>query len=286
MDESNYNLGTRPAIGEAYSAGIAYVIIPSDIGREKYIRECYRTSTVSICSEHNGVNHRVPVDLFTLNFIKFPKAVSEIGSAVTFKTDPVHKSPIIDGIYFKADEISNLKEHQFRFRRELNNKFVEIIGSPDGNYLGLNVKADTGGEVYIKVNSEDKSGKLSVDIAGDVNLSTSGNTNITQQGSLNLTTVNKDDEQDFSALIQDSDSHEFFDKEHIVNTGKLNINYGEEPFILGSKWKKFMDDFIDQVGNSTVTTAIGQMPLLNKAQILEFKEKTKELLSKVGFIDK
>ncbi len=47
-----------------------------------------------------------------------------------------------------------------------------------------------------------------------------------------------------------------------------------------------MKSFIAEVGRSTVTTDIGQMPLLNAEQINSYQDQVDELLSTVGFIDK
>src|SRR5437870_5080190 len=110
---NDYNLGTKLQDGEYYSAGLAYIVIPSDVDREKFITECYKTSTVSIFSEHNGFCNRVPIDTFSLNFINFPDKVDEMGSAVSYLLDPVHSRPIIVGIYNTKDEISGLKENKF-----------------------------------------------------------------------------------------------------------------------------------------------------------------------------
>lgn len=287
MDENkDYNLGTKPADGSAYSAGIAYVMIPVDVDRARYIAECYRTSSVSIFSEHNGFTNRVPIDTYSLNFITFPDDVKKFGSAVVFNIDPVSKRPVIIGILNKSDEISGLRENQFRFKRELNGKFVEIFGSPDGANIGLSVSTDRGGQVLINVNSEDQSGKLEVNIAGAVNINASQDTTIKQHGKLTLVTIDKSDDNQFAVVEQTSTRHTFFDDEHDINTKKLSINDGKEPFILGKQWAQFMKDLIKEIGNSTVTTMLGQMPLLNADQILEYQNKVDKLLSTIAFIDK
>ncbi|MBC7948985.1 MAG: hypothetical protein H7Y42_13960 [Chitinophagaceae bacterium] len=286
MRDASYNLGVNPIHAKVWSAGIAFVIIPSDVDRAEYIAECFRTSTVSIFSEHNGYSNRVQIDLFSLNFVNFPTETNEFGSAVAFTIEPVSKRPFITGIFFKDDQISQLKEHQFRFRRELDGNIVELMGSPQDGFLGFNVKAVNGGEVAISVESDDDSGKLNVTIDGDINLQALGNTTIKQFNKLSIVTVDRDNENELSIFEQNSTQHEFFDKEHKVNTQKFSINNGQEPLILGKVWKKFMDDCIDEIGKSTVLTPLGQMPLLNKAQIIAFKEKTSSMLSEIGFINK
>jgi hypothetical protein len=56
--------------------------------------------------------------------------------------------------------------------------------------------------------------------------------------------------------------------------------------MLGTKTAIFLKDAIEEIGNSTITTMLGQMPLLNSAKILSLQKRVDELLSEVGFINK
>ena len=286
MEENNYNLGTRPAEGEMYSAGIAYVILPSDVDRDKYVRNCYKTSTVSIYSEHNGFTNRVPVDKLVLGFIEFPTELNKFGSAVSFILEPLHKKPIIVGLYHTNDELSDIEEHQFSFKRSFNGNTVEITGAPDGRYISLNVGAEKAGEISLNVKSIDKSGKVSIDVDGDLNVIAANNIQLRSNNNFKLITQDTAQEGQLSVLEQTPEGHEFFDDEHKVNTNLFSINNGKENFILGQTFKKLFDEFIDELSKITTTTSLGQMPILNKLQVLKFKERTATILSKVGFIDK
>lgn len=283
---SNYNLGTRPNEAEMHAAGIAYIVIPADVDRARYIKECYRTATVSIYTPHNGWSNRVSIDKHSLNFIKFPERVNEFGSAVLFQVEAIDKRPIITGIYFTQDEICDLVENQFKFKRVLGNNIVEITGSPEGKYLSLNVIAETDGEIALKVKSNDNSAKVTIDVDGEVEITASTETNIKQFKRFEVSTVDPENAENFAAFEQTNDTHIFVDKRHSVHTEKLAINDGTEPFILGQTFKTLFDEFIDELGRITTTTALGQMPILNKAQVTAFKKRTDTILSKVGFIDK
>jgi hypothetical protein len=288
MDELNYNLGVRPDASEMYQAGIAYVVIPSDVDRSVYIRECFKTSTVSIYSEFNGYTNRVPVDIFTLNFIDFPELQNQFGSALSFVIDAIHKKPVIVGIYNKQDELCDLKEHQFKFKRHLGGNVVEIVGSPDGRYMGINVMADEGGEIFLNVKSADSSGRVNINVDGDCNLTALNNTSIKQFGTLSLITANRNDQSEATVEEHTSTSRTVFTKEEEINAEKFSINNGEENFVLGQLFKKFIGELIKEVANATVTTSMGQMPLINKVKILEYAkdEKIDEFLSKIAFLDK
>jgi hypothetical protein len=83
----------------------------------------------------------------------------------------------------------------------------------------------------------------------------------------------------FRLRINDKDNYCLIDS---LDDGE--ILFGDEkvsePLILGNSWKDFMDSFIEEIGKSTVSTGIGQMPLLNAANILKFKLQLEKLLSK------
>jgi hypothetical protein len=287
MEETNYNLGVRPDTAEMFNAGIAYVVIPSDVDRSVYIRECFKTSTVSIFSEFNGLSNRVPVDLFTLNFIEFPELQNQFGSALSFIIDGVHKKPIITGLYRKQDELCDIKEHQFKFKREFKGNVVEIVGSPDGKYLGINVSSDKGGEVFLNVRSKDASGKININVDGDCNVTALNNTTLKQFGTLSLLTVNRDNTDEATIEEHTSTSRTIFTKEMENNVDKFSINNGDQPFVLGQLFKKYLKDMIQEIANATVTTQLGEMPLLNKAKIMEYvkDEKINDFLSKIAFLD-
>jgi hypothetical protein len=288
MFENNYNLGVRPDVGEMCSAGIAYVVIPTDVDRDRYIGECYKTSTVSIYSEFNGYTNRVPIDAFTLNFIEFPKKVNELGTAVSFLLDPIHKRPIIVGKHHKQDELSDLKENQFKFKRELNGNVVELVGSPDGKYLGINVSTDKAGEVFINVKSTDESGKVNINVDGECNITALTDTILKQYGKLKFITVNREDDDEYTVEEHTSIGRTVFSEEEKINTNSFTINDGKENFVLGQLFKQFLKDFINEVSGSSVMTPQGQFPLVNSQAIAAYAEDEKidDFLSKIGFIDK
>lgn len=285
MDENTYNLGTRPAEGEAYSAGIAYITIPSDVDRDVYIANCYRTSTVSIYSEHNGFTARAIIGKIGIGFIEFPLLTGKFGSPVSFVIEPIHNQPMIIEVFSNQENITDLKEHQFKFKRQFEGNSVEITGSPIDKFIGINVSAKEGGAIFLNVESNTKDAKLGINVKGDIEAIASGNTSIIQHGSLELKTYHNEELGRFSSIQQTSDSNTLTSETTSINTNTLSINDGSEPFILGNKLAAFMKSMIEEIGNSTVTTMLGQMPLLNAAKILELQNKVDPFLSDTAFLD-
>ncbi len=138
----------------------------------------------------------------------------------------------------------------------------------------------------MNVSSNNNAGKIQLNVAGDVELNATNNTVIKQNNSLIIQTSNPINEDNYSSFEQTKNENNFKDKQHNIDTGLFNINDGNENFILGQTFKQLFDNFIDTVSKTTVSTVMGQMPILNAEQVAEFKNETKNILSQVGFIDK
>jgi len=54
---------------------------------------------------------------------------------------------------------------------------------------------------------------------------------------------------------------------------------GEEPMVLGSKLETLLNNLIEEISSSTVSTSLGQMPLLNATSIAKLKKDVKGILS-------
>lgn len=265
--------------GYKYSSGIGYITLPTDLDRDTYIRDCYKNFHVSLKTEDGGFLNRVPISPEVLNFCEFPSTTTEIGTCVIFVTDEMLQEYFIVARFANRNEIGDNKEGAFKIRRKIGSQFVEISGSAKEKHLNLIVDGDTdGGEININVLNNNKNGAVNVNIAGDLKLLASGQVSLYQEGTFKVETA--DNKSDNSATFDQTSTENHFQNQKIV------INKGDEPFVLGNKLKDMFDAFIEEVGNITVTTAMGQMPILNKIQILAYKQRTKEFLSQVGYIDK
>ena len=121
-------LGQTSVAGFQWSAGIAYITIPTDIDRDVFIAESYKNGRVSMRMEDGCFFNQVPIDIDVLNFITFPSQAKEFGTAVVFVLEPTHNQPIIVARLPKNDTVGNLKENQFRISRKLGKKIIELSG--------------------------------------------------------------------------------------------------------------------------------------------------------------
>lgn len=275
-----YTLGRTPVLDYKYSVGIAYVALPTDLTRERYIKDCYQNYTVSVWAEDGSFMNRVPITPEVLSFIEFPENYNNLGSPVVYVTEESQSQPIIIGRFPSLKNIGDMREAEFKIGRSYKDAHVEIMGSPKSNCLSLNVNSgDAAGSIFINLVGR-KPGKLQVSTVGDVEFTTSEGTTFTQQQQFKTVT------KDRSAKDESNDAtFEQLPGQHNFKNRKFIINNGNEPFVLGKLLKTFLSDLIDEISKSTVSTAIGQQPLLNAAQIAAFKKRTDEFLSIVAYIN-
>lgn len=276
----SYTLGRTPVDDYKYSAGIAYVAIPTDVDRAAYIRDCYRNYTVSVWAEDGSFMNRLPITPEVLNFIVFPEKIDELGSPVVYVTEESQSQPIIIGRFPSLNEIGDINEGEFKLGRNYNEAHVEIQGSSRNSCLSLNVGAGVeGGRMLFNITGK-QPGKFEVTTIGDNEFIASENTTFSQQGTFKSATVDRSADDDSNdAIFEQSPG------EHRFKNNKFIINNGDQPFVLGKHLKTFLSDLIDELSKCTVSTAIGQQPLLNAAQIAAFKQRTDEFLSIVAYIN-
>lgn len=223
---------------------IGYIIIPQDINRDLFIQQCLSKNKVSFVDQNNNYYQNVDITEQALSKIKFPKNSDSIGSTVLVSFLPVFNLPIITGTFANDNEFSFKKENTKTFLLAKENSSVSVSTDASG---ALSISIDgSQSELDIKINSKNKNSKFNLYIDGQINLFATDKTNL--------------------------------------ETVEFILNKGEEPMVLGQILKDFLDKFIDTVSNATVTTGIGQMPLLNKAKIIALKKETGKILSKIGFL--
>lgn len=280
MNEQINTVGMSLPVDEKYSSGIAYIAIPADFPRADYIADCYRNFRVSIHSDQDGFMNRVMISKEDLNAIEFPDDYKQLGSPVLYVTTPTNNQPYIVKVYAKDKELGDNYENQFKIGRKYNDSFVEVSGNPKAGFLSIALNSDNDqAQINISLNNKNYNGKLNIQVLGDLNIETTNNVNFNQNESFYSRTFDPDNEDTQTELIQEKESIN-------LKTPKFYINSGAENFILGQKFKQFLTDLLTEISKATTTTAIGQMPLLNAAQIQSYTQKIDDFLSTVGYIDK
>ena len=172
-----------PTLRKSINTG--YIIVPTNVDRDKFIALCLRTERFSILVENGGgFLHKCYITKAALRDVEFPAVNQLLGSAVTFFTEPYAGKAIITGVVSKNDDPSINKESTIVFKKTKN-----------GNYALLSV--DGNGQVTIDVIGTAKAGKLNINVRNDdysaeVNLHVKGNINIYTEGNIDINTVGGD----------------------------------------------------------------------------------------------
>lgn len=269
--------GIQEAPGYQYNAGIAYVAIPSDLDRERYIADCYSNCQVSLWVNDGSFLNRVPVSPEVLSFLEFPLEKNQLGSPVIYVTDELHKQLYIVARLLRRNQLGDIKEHQFKFKRQLDNAIVEISGNVKNGTINLLIdSADETGSLNVNLFSRNDNAKLNVQVQGNIEIVSAGNTVIKQHDRITIETVDQNSD-DSARVEQTATEHKFYNK-------KLTVNDGDEPMVLGNKLNDLFDKLIDSIASITVQKKPVDPDIQIKIRAL--KGDVKKILSEEGFLNK
>lgn len=236
------------------TTGIGYIIIPKGVDRDTFIINCLRKELVSIVTQDGSYINNVNIDRDCLQKIDFPENDKINGSCVVFVNEYNKNTPIIVAVLSKGNENQLLREGEFKIFKKTKSGIVVISG--DGNkgnlFIQLISDSDDGGEFHIDLVNKSKSAKLKINVKGTIDIHATDIIRINSDIGIKFSNTNNDD--------------------------------GLEAAVLGDTLRELFDDFIDEVSNITVATSIGVQPIINKAQVLAFKDRTEDFLSKFNTV--
>lgn len=231
------------------TTGIGYIIIPKGVDRDSFVINCLRKETVSLITQDGSYINNVNIDVDCLQRIEFPENSDSNGSCVVFVNEFNRNIPIVVAVLSKGNENQLLKEGEFKLFKKTKAGVVVISGDSNKGNLFIQLMSDenSGGEFHIDLLNNNKSSKLNINVKGTINIHATDTIRLNSDVGIKFSNTNNDS--------------------------------GLEAAVLGDTLKQIFDDFIDEVSNITVTTAIGTQPILNKVQILDFKNRTEDFLS-------
>lgn len=269
------SVGTEFIPGENPPVGIAYIALPTDIDRLKYIALCYKTSTVCIRTDDGAFYTRVPISDRDLQDLDFPEESKALGTPVVFVNEEKKNQLIIVATLTWSDNLPDLKQGQFRSRKMVGNTFVEIGGSAKEKRIGIIINTDSEGEALISILSKNNNGKFTVEIQGDANILVSNKISLESSRGTTISTITK---TNTSSFTQTDTENKFISKKFIINKGN-------EAMMLGNETTSLLNKLITTISKATVMVNGTPMPLLNATEILQFTSETQKLLSKSAFLE-
>lgn len=284
---------TTDYIGDRHSAGVGYVIIPSDVDREQYIRYCFNTCSLSISLENGGALHNVQCIKQVFNDIDFPIDSKTMGSMVFWVDNPLHNHPTIIGTIPKVDQDIDLSEKQSSFSKTSGNGTSEILLDSKQPSVTINCDSltEAGGDIIIVSKNKALKSKIKINSSGEITLSSQNfDINTSNQFKVKIADPFKDD--NVTTIIykkgEGLNYSDEFGNEIQVLDGKVNINSdniniggddAKQPILLGDDTGDLIDKILEILSRTQTTTLIGPQPLLTAAEFAGLRAKVELIKS-------
>ena len=297
MEEEDV-LGIRNLDTGIGSAGVGFVVVPSEVDREQYISDCYRTNTLTINGGKGyGYFSGVHADINVMQNIKFPTDETNRGTPVVWVKDAVSQLPVIIGVLRKQNDYYSLAENQYRVGRGTETRNVEVF--IDGTTTALQVTLlgdkDEPANVDIKITSQNKDSVFNMFCDNEINITSEKTINITanQKASLNITEKGKDKATFVYELGKGFAYKDEFENEIVAKNGeidiiseKINHNSGKEPMVLGDTLASLLDDMLKAIQAITVISPVGQTSVpVNVADFAAIQAKLDTIKSKISNLE-
>lgn len=269
------------------SCSIGYVAVPDGEDRDKYVEDCYRTNRITMYGGmHYGYFHNVSVDIDSIQRIKFPKDNKSFGSPVLWVNIPIWNKPAIIAVFNYEDDYFALEEECRNTSLERNGRQIDISKRADDATIDIHIRGDSNvpGHLNLNIINDDKTCELNVNVRGKTFINSSEEINLKSDKKLSFTIIDVQNNQKLDLSYETEKGLHYKDEfENEVNLKKelIEIISSKLVSMKNSNYSltDLFNDIIDEVSNSQVQTALGIMPLLNKAQIILLKEKVKKILS-------
>jgi hypothetical protein len=267
-------------------SGTGYVFIPNDItDREKFISDCYNTSTVSILNTEGQRFDRVQVNRSMFYDLDFPETVNDIGSLVFWVKNQKHNQPVIVAVINKRGEVLGFQKGQFSIKKDSSTGNVSITGDSNKGNLFINVQSDEGGNIVINAKNTDKSNKVQLNVDGNIEtVSSNFNSQVLEQFLVKIKNSLESDDETTIKYVRGT-GFEYSDEfRNILTINEDGFKYenGDNVFEMDSDGKvsvkngnysltDLITDLISTIEKITTATAIGTQPIINLASFTSLR---------------
>ena len=280
------------------SAGVGFVVVPSEVDRVQYINDCYRTNTLTINGGKGyGYFSGVHADINVMQNIKFPTDEENRGTPVVWVKDAVSQLPVIVAVLRKQGDYYSLDENQYRLKRGTETRNVEIF--IDGNTTGLDITVlgdkDEPANIDIKLSSENTDSVLNVSCDNEINIIGNKSVNVVTNQKATLKVKEKGEEKmslsyELGVGLNYKDE---FENEVVAKDGevdiiskKINHNSGKEPMVLGNTLADLLDEMLKAIQAITVISPAGATSTpVNVASFASIQAKLDTIKSKISNLE-
>lgn len=256
--------------------GIGYIMVPSNLERDDYVRNCYDRERVCVYIEQSGSMVKdCYISQQALRDIAFPADTKKLGSPVIFVSEKFTNKPIVVSTVSKEDETELLSEYRFKLEKAYKNNKVKIEADAEKGILNIFVDdKEEFGVINLSVKGKE-GGVLNIDTSNKVHINADKEINAQSSGEIKIKTIDSLS-GDVKCEIRADGQDVYIKPENELRIGEFN-----EPSVLGDTLADLLDGLITEISNSLVSTALGPQPLLNKAQIAAYKQQLESIKSKV-----
>lgn len=310
--EKRVSLGGNSIGAEVHPIVTAYVVIPADQDREKYIRNCYGTRTVMLRDEYGASWNKVFVPKGQMEKIVFPKTSEDLGSFVIANRVQKHNYPVLVAV-FDLKNVASIVSKEYQFRQQAisnSDNSIDLDAKADDCSLNISVnsKENGKGNLDISVSNPDNTAELNIFVKGNVNVRAEETIKLIAHKDTEMLIHDENDElkasfkyiqgsgyfvkDEFGNILQmkkeqillkeASGGVEFEIKKNQINLGKSGNS--SEQVVLGNQLKAILKEILAAINSITVTVSttpsVSSIPN-NSAKFSEISNKLDTILSKI-----
>lgn len=234
-----------------------YIWVPTDVDRDRFVKNCYNREKVSVLIEDGGtVKHNCYILKNVIQDIKFGDS-GKIGSAVIFFSEPYSGQIVVVGVVSRDNESQLLTEESFKVHKGKDGNYVITVFDGKNGVLSVDTFSLTGkGGLYINISNNDRDTELNVNVQGTINIIAHQDINITSSQTVNIL------------------------------PSKFNVGSGAEQMVLGNTLFEKLDALLDAIKLITVPTAFGPSGTPNNAaSFTAIQNDLEEILSELSNTD-
>lgn len=291
-------IGIRNLATGIGSAGVGFVVVPEGVDRKQYIKDCYRTNTLTINGGTGyGYFSGVHADMNVMQCIKFPTDEINRGTPVVWVKDAISQLPVIVAVLRRQDEYYALDENQYKLKRGTESTNVEVF--VDGETADLNISVlgdkDEPAEINLKLTSENADSVLNVNCDNEINVTGNNSINVVSNQKLSAKVTEKGEEKMSLTYelgkgleYKDEFNNEIVAKKNEVDivSKKINHNKGKEPMVLGNTLADILDEMLKAIQALTVVSPVGATSTpVNVAQFIAIQAKLSTIKSQISNLD-
>lgn len=166
--------------------GFGYILIPSGVDRDDFVKTCFRTNRVTIIDDAGGgVIKDCYITNEALQNVKFPREPEQIGQPVVWVAQGFQNQPMVIGTFNLTDKVTERDDEEFQVQREWDGGILNIQGSAKSGTLFISIEGNPSG--FLKISSlGDENSILELNSPGTVRVTGCQNLQATAYREMNI----------------------------------------------------------------------------------------------------